>query len=72
MRHKVENIIKHGINCFVNRQLIYNFPEEIFADAGVMAIVEWLLPSVAYIVGMFTHGACQCNVRMYMLQEPWE
>lgn len=35
---QVENIIKHGINCFVNRQLIYNFPEEIFADAGVMAI----------------------------------
>ena len=33
----MENIIKHGINCFVNRQLIYNFPEEIFADAGVMA-----------------------------------
>ena len=38
MRSKVENIISHGINCFVNRQLIYNFPEEIFADAGVMAI----------------------------------
>ena len=35
---QVENIIEHGINCFVNRQLIYNFPEEIFADAGVMAI----------------------------------
>ena len=38
MRAKVENIISHGLNCFVNRQLIYNFPEEIFADAGVMAI----------------------------------
>lgn len=38
MRGKVEAIIGHGINCFVNRQLIYNFPEEIFADAGVMAI----------------------------------
>ena len=38
MRAKVEAIIGHGINCFVNRQLIYNFPEEIFADAGVMAI----------------------------------
>lgn len=35
---QVEKIISHGINCFVNRQLIYNFPEEIFADAGVMAI----------------------------------
>ena len=38
MRQKVADILKHGINCFVNRQLIYNFPEELFADAGVMAI----------------------------------
>ncbi|BBN11932.1 T-complex protein 1 subunit beta [Marchantia polymorpha subsp. ruderalis] len=38
MKAKVEKIIAHGINCFVNRQLIYNFPEELFADAGVMAI----------------------------------
>lgn len=38
MRDKCGLIIDHGINCFVNRQLIYNFPEEIFADAGVMAI----------------------------------
>lgn len=35
---QVQKIIDHGINCFVNRQLIYNFPEEIFADAHVMAI----------------------------------
>ena len=27
MREKVQKIIDHGINCFVNRQLIYNFPE---------------------------------------------
>lgn len=38
MRNKVEKIIGHGINCFVNRQLIYNYPEELFADAGIMAI----------------------------------
>ena len=38
MTDKCQRIIAHGINCFVNRQLIYNFPEEIFADAGVMAI----------------------------------
>ncbi|KAG2436977.1 hypothetical protein HYH02_011409 [Chlamydomonas schloesseri] len=38
MRTKVRSIIDHGINCFVNRQLIYNLPEEMFADAGVMAI----------------------------------
>ncbi|AQK89673.1 Putative TCP-1/cpn60 chaperonin family protein [Zea mays] len=38
MREKVQKIIAHGINCFINRQLIYNFPEELFADAGILAI----------------------------------
>lgn len=38
MREKCRKIMNHGINCFVNRQLIYNFPEEIFANEGVMAI----------------------------------
>eukprot|EP00743_Colponemidia_sp_Colp-15_P000120 GILK01000137.1.p1 GENE.GILK01000137.1~~GILK01000137.1.p1 ORF type:complete len:560 (+),score=120.30 GILK01000137.1:61-1680(+) len=38
MREKVDNILKHGINVFINRQLIYNFPEQLFAEAGVMAI----------------------------------
>uniref|UniRef100_G3PP84 T-complex protein 1 subunit beta n=1 Tax=Gasterosteus aculeatus TaxID=69293 RepID=G3PP84_GASAC len=34
----VDRILKHGINCFINRQLIYNYPEQLFAQAGVMAI----------------------------------
>uniref|UniRef100_A0A1W7RIG6 T-complex protein 1 subunit beta n=1 Tax=Agkistrodon contortrix contortrix TaxID=8713 RepID=A0A1W7RIG6_AGKCO len=38
MKEKVERILKHGINCFINRQLIYNYPEQMFAAAGVMAI----------------------------------
>ncbi|KAK3750944.1 hypothetical protein QZH41_015022 [Actinostola sp. cb2023] len=38
MKEKVDMIIKHNINCFINRQLIYNYPEQLFADAGVMAI----------------------------------
>ena len=38
MRRKVGKIVGHGINCFINRQLIYNFPEQLFAEAGVMAI----------------------------------
>lgn len=38
MRDKCERIISHGINCFVNRQLIYNFPEQIFTDAGIVSI----------------------------------
>lgn len=38
MKSKVERILKHNINVFINRQLIYNYPEQLFADAGVMAI----------------------------------
>merc|ERR1712002_189294 len=38
MKAKVQKILKHEINVFVNRQLIYNYPEQLFADAGVMAI----------------------------------
>merc|ERR1711871_1109631 len=38
MRKKCQKIIDHGISCFVNRQLIYNFPEQIFTDAGLISI----------------------------------
>ena len=38
MKEKVELILRHNINVFVNRQLIYNYPEQLFADSGVMAI----------------------------------
>ena len=37
-RLQVDRILAHNISCFINRQLIYNFPEQLFADAGVMAI----------------------------------
>ncbi|KAI4180818.1 MAG: hypothetical protein L6R41_007000 [Letrouitia leprolyta] len=38
MKQKVEKIKGHGINCFVNRQLIYNRPEQLFSDAGIISI----------------------------------
>jgi len=38
MKDKVNLILKHDINVFINRQLIYNYPEQLFADSGVMAI----------------------------------
>lgn len=38
MRAKCMKIVHHGVNCFINRQLIYNFPEQIFAENGVMSI----------------------------------
>ncbi|KIY68207.1 hypothetical protein CYLTODRAFT_395706 [Cylindrobasidium torrendii FP15055 ss-10] len=38
MKEKVEAIAAHGINCFVNRQLIYNYPEALLAEKGIMVI----------------------------------
>jgi T-complex protein 1 subunit beta len=38
MKDKVKKILSHNINVFINRQLIYNYPEQLFADANVMAI----------------------------------
>lgn len=38
MKQKVAAIAAHGITCFVNRQLIYNYPENLLAEYGIMSI----------------------------------
>jgi T-complex protein 1 subunit beta len=38
MKNKVEKILNHNINLFINRQLIYNYPEAIFTEAKVNTI----------------------------------
>nr|ACU45317.1 rho chaperonin-containing TCP-1 [Rhodomonas sp. CCMP768] len=38
MREKCRKIAAHGINCFINRQLIYNLPEEYFTEHGISSI----------------------------------
>ena len=38
MLDKVDRILAHGCNVFCNRQLIYNLPEQRFADNGVISI----------------------------------
>ncbi|CUM67489.1 uncharacterized protein PRCAT00005186001 [Priceomyces carsonii] len=38
MREKVDKIKKFGINLFINRQLIYDYPEQLFTDAKVNSI----------------------------------
>ena len=38
MKEKVDMICSHDMNVFINRQLIYNYPEQLFADKSVMAI----------------------------------
>ena len=43
MKEKVEMICKHDINVFINRQLIYNYPEQLFADKGKF-FLNFLIP----------------------------
>ena len=38
MRAKVDKILAHRPDVFINRQLIYNYPEQLLAEAGVMVI----------------------------------
>ncbi|KAF4653004.1 T-complex protein 1 subunit beta [Perkinsus chesapeaki] len=38
MKDKVNRICDSGCNVFINRQLIYNYPEQCFRDRGVVAI----------------------------------
>lgn len=38
MRNKVDKIAAFGCNVFINRQLIYNYPEQLFADKKIAAI----------------------------------
>ena len=38
MKIKVDKILEHKPDVFINRQLIYNYPEQLLAEAGVMVI----------------------------------
>lgn len=38
MKNKVERILNYGLNVFISRQLIYNYPEQLLTDAGVSSI----------------------------------
>eukprot|EP00442_Polarella_glacialis_P002950 CAMPEP_0115117586 /NCGR_PEP_ID=MMETSP0227-20121206/43975_1 /TAXON_ID=89957 /ORGANISM="Polarella glacialis, Strain CCMP 1383" /LENGTH=533 /DNA_ID=CAMNT_0002518675 /DNA_START=79 /DNA_END=1680 /DNA_ORIENTATION=- len=38
MKNKIDKICKHDCNVFINRQLIYNYPDQLFKERGVMAI----------------------------------
>lgn len=38
MKAKIDKILAHKPNVFINRQLVYNYPEQLLVDAGVMVI----------------------------------
>lgn len=38
MKRKIDKIIAHKPDVFINRQLIYNYPEQLLAEHGIMVI----------------------------------
>ena len=44
MKKKVDKIISHDITCFINRQLIYDYPDQLFADAGKILLLCLVVP----------------------------
>jgi len=38
MKNKIDKILAYKPDVFINRQLVYNYPEQLLADAGVMVI----------------------------------
>ena len=38
MANKLNKILAYGCDIFINRQLIYNYPEQLMADKGIMVI----------------------------------
>lgn len=38
MKTKIDKIANFGINTFINRQLIYDYPEQLFTDLGINSI----------------------------------
>lgn len=38
MKEKCQKIVDHKVNVFINRQLIYNLPEQYFTEHGVASI----------------------------------
>ncbi|KAF6036821.1 CCT2 [Bugula neritina] len=66
MKEKVELILSHNPSVFINRQLIYNYPEQLFADKGVMAIEHADFEGVerlALVTGVALGEACTIILR---------
>merc|ERR1712224_363482 len=38
IKEKCQQILSRGINCFINRQLIYDYPQQIFSHNGIISV----------------------------------
>ncbi|KAI3406095.1 CCT2 [Candida oxycetoniae] len=85
MKNKIDKIKKFNINVFINRQLIYDYPEQLFTDANINSIehadfdgVERLaLVTGAEVVSTFDHpekvktGYCECIEEIFIGEDPF-
>ena len=42
MERKVDKICAHGCNVFINRQLIYNYPDQLFKVGNKLGLSSYL------------------------------
>lgn len=59
MRAKCQKIVDHGINCFINRQLIYNFPEQVGRWPGERRQHSFVCVG-GWVVCLWVNGCCGC------------
>ena len=52
---RCEKIIGHGISCFINRQLIYNFPEQVSGALPHLSCTFFAYPSCAVLSLAYFH-----------------
>lgn len=68
MKTKVNKILAHDINVFINRQLIYNYPEHLLGDAGVSTIEHADFEGIERLVSFFpTLDTCLTRVLVQAL-----
>lgn len=56
MIKKCEKIVKHGINVFIDRQLIYNLPEQVRFAHSLRAFLLTPRSLYAVLLGARHHG----------------
>ena len=59
MRAKVNRILAHGMDVFISRQLIYNYPEQLLTDAGKGSIEHADFEGVERLAAVLG-GLCWC------------
>ena len=69
MLDKVDRILAHGCNVFTNRQLIYNYPEEMFkANGPAVACEEACRPTLLVLTLTISHARRGVRAELLLLR----